>query len=740
MPQPPKSPDCQNLAGDPQASGFQHAAQLLAQARAAHAAGEARLALDLYLQRAAMGFAPDDVFACRYAAARLMEALDYAPSLVLAAWQDAAAAGPDHAEAQHAAARYCRGMARFTDGLDHARRGLVAAQLTPLPAAEAWIGEYGLLEELAENAAGAGAWRQSLDAALRLLALAGRPDEARARYAEAAQLAAGRLPEENLGAAGAISPRLQHAMLPLRPLQTRLAEAPRVLLAMLPDGAAALLPFWLHCIEMLDYPKSAIVLQIRLTDGDADSSRLLGDYIARLGHLYARVAFDDSPLPLRHVAPERRRAHVRNACLRHALEQDCDFCFVVDPTSFIRPSTLLELAALNLPVVAPLLRPLDPAAPGGNFAAEIDAAGDPALSDQSGWIARRLVRGVLEVPAVGDCYLVRADVLNELSYEDEEARADHAVFSLSARSFGIPLYVDNRQLYGYTAAAADAGNAALARRRLGAELNYSQGWRTAYGEAAPTRVKAPPVRPVTRRQKTLVFCTAFAWTPLHWTLRYRRWVQGIRASSIAYDQLLVVDDGSDSLPDWSDAEIRRDETAAQRGLDGPSNAELLVHSFRDRLGRASTFDFPGWYRSFAFAGRYARAHGFEKVVHIESDLYLIGQRPQRFVNEATEGWTIAWCPLHLVPESGFQVMAGSAVQRFAEIEQSHPHESLVGRAYELQLPYDRVDKSFAGNRYGEFQSFVPGNAEYAAQINHELPPEYYWWLPGIEPAPRGNGA
>ena len=43
-----------------------------------------------------------------------------------------------------------------------------------------------------------------------------------------------------------------------------------------------------------------------------------------------------------------------SACAR--FEHRCDFYFVADIDNFIRPGTLRELVALNLPIVAPFLR------------------------------------------------------------------------------------------------------------------------------------------------------------------------------------------------------------------------------------------------------------------------------------------------------------------------------------------------------------------------------------------------
>ena len=84
-----------------------------------------------------------------------------------------------------------------------------------------------------------------------------------------------------------------------------------------------------------------------------------------------------------------------------------------------------------------------------NYHAEIDAAGYYKDCDQYHWILNRHVRGVVEVPVVHCTYLVRADVIPELTYEDATGRHEYVVFSDSARKAGIPQYLDNRQVYGY---------------------------------------------------------------------------------------------------------------------------------------------------------------------------------------------------------------------------------------------------------------------------------------------------
>jgi hypothetical protein len=48
-------------------------------------------------------------------------------------------------------------------------------------------------------------------------------------------------------------------------------------------------------------------------------------------------------------------------------------------------------------------------------------------------------------------YLIRSDLISELTYSDESGRHEYVIFAESARKRGVPMYLDNRQVYGYIA-------------------------------------------------------------------------------------------------------------------------------------------------------------------------------------------------------------------------------------------------------------------------------------------------
>ena len=427
--------------------------------------GEHEKALENYLKRAELGHWSEEVYVSLLEAGNLMAALNRPFDEVTATYERAAQTAPARAEALHAASLYCRNQGRNVEGQGYARRGLGIVQPAGL-FVQPWVYDYGILDEFAINAYWAGAYQESLDASLNLLAGDKLPPSMVKRVAANARFAADKLPTHNgptlrgpdLGTLGAESIIDQHKLVPQRSLRSRVNGSPRVLMAILVKQKEPALPLYLECIEALDYPKSSIVLYIRTNNNTDRSEQILREWVERVGHLYASVQFDASDVADRveqfgehewNTTRFKILGHIRKVSLRRTLEHDCQFYFVPDIDNFVRPCTLRELVALDLPIVAPLLRSINPDSFYSNYHAEIDANGYYKECDQYHWILNRWVRGVLEVPVVHCTYLVRADVIPELTYEDESGRHEYVVFSDSARNFGIQQYLDNRQVYGY---------------------------------------------------------------------------------------------------------------------------------------------------------------------------------------------------------------------------------------------------------------------------------------------------
>src|SRR5215475_11179462 len=240
---------------------------------------------------------------------------------------------------------------------------------------------------------------------------------------------------------------------------------PRVLLSILAKQKEKVLPFYLLCIEALDYPKSSIVLYVRNNNNTDRTLEILKEWVARVRGEYADVILDTSDVPEEvqqfgvhewNATRFKVLARIRQESLRQALSLECDYYFVVDVDNFVKPNTLKDLVAAGLPIVAPLLRHSDLKSYYSNYHEKIDARGYYLQSDEYFWLLFQRVKGLCQVPVVHCTYLVRSDVIPLLSYDDGSGRHEYVIFSDSARKNAVPQYLDTRDMYGYLTLNEDA--------------------------------------------------------------------------------------------------------------------------------------------------------------------------------------------------------------------------------------------------------------------------------------------
>ena len=234
--------------------------------------------------------------------------------------------------------------------------------------------------------------------------------------------------------------------------------------------------------------------------------------------------------------------------------------------------------------------------------------------------------------------------------------------------------------------------------------------------------------------KTFVFCTSYSTEMTRWDNLFGRWINSLENSNLEYDQLLLVDDGSSVLPEWEGVEIIKEGQLP----DQVSDSRAVIYHFDKNLGYQGHGVYPGWYRSFMFAAEYAEKYGFEKIIHIESDAFLISERVQTYVNGLTEGWNTFYCPRHDFAENNLQFIAGKSVQDFINWNnQKVPYSEYEGTCAEFWTPYTNINKEFKGDRWGEFAPGmaavpdpscppgVPRDADFVCQVRQESPT---WWL------------
>ena len=150
-------------------------------AQSYHDAGDPLKAVEVYMRCAELGGWDQERYISLYRSANLKAGLGHEAEDVIATYLRAHDICKNRAEALHGAAMFCREKERHQQGYEFARR----ASLIRLPGdalfVEAWIYEYGVLDEYAVNAYFAGKFRESRDVCRKLLAVPTLPDTYRSR-------------------------------------------------------------------------------------------------------------------------------------------------------------------------------------------------------------------------------------------------------------------------------------------------------------------------------------------------------------------------------------------------------------------------------------------------------------------------------------------------------------------------------------------------------------------------------
>jgi glycosyltransferase involved in cell wall biosynthesis len=160
---------------------FMRARYIFYLAQSLRDSGDPQKALPHYLARAELGFWAEEIFVSLWRAAQLMEELNYPSYQIIGMYLRAWEACPSRAESLYGAARYCRATDRHHQGYLFARRGQAIAQPSAGLFIEAWIYDYGLLDELAVTAYWTANYDRSVTACLRLLDEGKMPETMRER-------------------------------------------------------------------------------------------------------------------------------------------------------------------------------------------------------------------------------------------------------------------------------------------------------------------------------------------------------------------------------------------------------------------------------------------------------------------------------------------------------------------------------------------------------------------------------
>lgn len=182
------------------------------------------------------------------------------------------------------------------------------------------------------------------------------------------------------------------------------------------------------------------------------------------------------------------------------------------------------------------------------------------------------------------------------------------------------------------------------------------------------------------------------------TVRWRTWLKyySERQELFGAERIFLIDDGTPIEDIKLDVIIINADELPDTLPPGK-----VLFRFTEHLGRRSLREFPGWWRSFTFASRIQEKYSFDKIIHIESDAFVLSPRMAEYIKRLATGWTAFFCPSYKLPETAIQIICKDSLQelrKFWEYGNEFWQRSLLA---ERTLPFTEIKKDFIGDRYGE---------------------------------------
>lgn len=189
--------------------------------------------------------------------------------------------------------------------------------------------------------------------------------------------------------------------------------------------------------------------------------------------------------------------------------------------------------------------------------------------------------------------------------------------------------------------------------------------------------------------------------------RYPKWLnfQSEIQSELGFHEIVLADNAS-AYPDllrlmrpFGGAAFYDHEefNAGSMELDGEE--VLHVIRFRERLGpTGAPFGYPYIWRAHWLLSS-LMGH-FEKFIILDSDDYIVSRRLAHHIRGIRSGFEVFWEPRYGFPEAGCMVLCADAFPRWLEYAKT-PWREKVGKLFETDLPYTRINKDFVCGRFGE---------------------------------------
>ncbi len=202
--------------------------------------------------------------------------------------------------------------------------------------------------------------------------------------------------------------------------------------------------------------------------------------------------------------------------------------------------------------------------------------------------------------------------------------------------------------------------------------------------------------------------------------RYKRNVQWLDyyknlKDKLGYDKILFLDNASNMEQVLSLGGTVYDEH--KKLIHEAPESDLIVYRFDQHLPRVSVHQYPYIWRGIQYLQALIPEIGIDKILFIDTDVYILTSEFAQYLKELDSGWTSMWCKKYGFAETSLHVLCKDSMDLFLNFPvPSWTHYD--GKPLEELLPFTKILKDrFKGCRYGEGAEPQTPDMHYYAQHN-----------------------
>ncbi len=132
--------------------------------------------------------------------------------------------------------------------------------------------------------------------------------------------------------------------------------------------------------------------------------------------------------------------------------------------------------------------------------------------------------------------------------------------------------------------------------------------------------------------------------------------------------------------------------------------DLHIHKRHIHFARWQEHAYAYWYVAFRNALEFAIENNYDKIIHVDTDVYLLTPKICDYVNNSNTGWISFWSEIHKYPDSTFQIINKDQFQNALQFYKEDFLEFYPYDLAETRIPFTKVERQFVGDRYGDFDN------------------------------------